>query len=73
MIKLTSHQWRLLHACATRAQRSTATIQNTARALVRLALVERYTSRGTVYLMLTDAGRKEWFEQMRSRQSAQRA
>lgn len=69
MTKLTAHQWRLLNACVGRWQRSTATIQNTTRSLVRLGLIERHRVGGRVVLRPTDAGRREWFEQMRARQN----
>lgn len=66
-MKLSPHQWRLLNACVQREQRSTATIQNTTRALVRAGLVERVKRQGMTLLAVTDEGRKEWFVQMRTR------
>lgn len=74
MIELTPHQWRLLNACVIRHQRSTHAILNTSRSLVRLGLIERYSiGGGRIMLGPTNAGRAEWFEQMRSRQRAEGA
>lgn len=66
-MNLTPRQWRLLNACVQREQHSTATIQNTTRALVRRGLVVRVKRQSRTLLAVTDEGRKEWFVQMRTR------
>jgi predicted transcriptional regulator len=47
---------RIMEQCAARPQRSTATIQNTVRALIERGWLQRVKTGGRMYVMLTRDG-----------------